>query len=74
MQQQSLADCVVDALAAVRAIEDDIDNDHQMRHVVRSMKRVAEQILSDAMRQATEIAYQAKKIIEDHDKAMKGGA
>jgi hypothetical protein len=57
----------VDALARVRAIDEDMDNDHPMRHNVRSMKRAAEQILADAMRQAADIAYQAKQLIKDYD-------
>lgn len=74
MSNESLADRAVDALAEVRAIGENMDNEHSMRHTVRSMKRVAEQILSDAMRQATEIAYQAKRLVKDHDEAMKGGS
>ena len=74
MQTQSLADCAVSAISDVLAIGENMDDEHPMRHAVRNMKRTAEQIIADAMRQATELAYQAKKLVKDHDEAMKGGA
>lgn len=74
MSIPSLADCVVTALAEVRSMGELVNNEHPMRHVVRSMKNTAEKIISDAMRQASEIAYQAERIVNDHDDAMKGGA
>lgn len=70
MSTPSLADSAVIALAEVRAIGEKLDNEHPMRHAVRSMKRTAEQILSDAMRQATDISYQAKQLVKDHDEAI----
>lgn len=69
---QSLADCAVSALAEVRAIGETLDNEHPMRHTVRNMKRMAEQIMSDAMRQATELSYNAERLVKDYDEAMKG--
>lgn len=72
MSTPSLADCAVSALAEVRAMGDNMENDHPMRHAVRSMKRIAEQILSDAMRQAVDLAYQSKQLVKDHDEAMTG--
>jgi methylthioribose-1-phosphate isomerase len=66
----SLADCAVEALSAVRSMDNLIDNDHPMRHVVWTMKRMAEQILSDAMRQSTDLAYQARQVIKDHDASL----
>ena len=71
MNQPSLADQAVTTLAQVRAIGELCGNDHPMRHVVRNMKRTSEQILADAMRQASDIAYQAKCVIKDYDDAAK---
>lgn len=70
MSSQSLADCAVSALSEVRSIGENMADDHPMRHSVRSMKRTAEQILSDAMRQAADLANQAKQLVKDHDSAI----
>lgn len=69
---QSLADCAVSALAEVRAMGENLDNEHPMRHAVRNMKRMAEQIMTDSMRQATELAYNAERLVKDYDEATKG--
>ncbi len=74
MQSQSLADCAVEALALVRAIGENMDNEHPMRHAVRDIKRSAEQILSDANRQATGLAYLAQRLVKDYDADTKGDA
>lgn len=58
----SLADQTIAALAAVAAMDGEITNDSPERHQVRSLKRAAEQILSDAMRHANDLAYLAKDI------------
>lgn len=65
----SLADDVVIALAEVRAIGENMDNEHPMRHAVRSMKRTAEDIIGNAMRQATDLAYQATRLEKDFQEA-----
>lgn len=70
----SLADDAVAALAEVKRIGEDMDNEHPMRHAAWSMKRTAETILSDAMRQATDLAHQARQLVKDFDKAQKGEA
>ena len=69
IQQPSLADCAVSALAEVRAMGEKIGDDHPMRHAVRSMRRVAENILSEAMRQAVDLAYQSERLVKDYDEA-----
>ena len=71
--QSSLADCAIDAVSAVRAIGEQIDNEHPMRHAVRSMKRTAGQILFDAFRQARDLSYQAERLTKDYDDSKKGG-
>ena len=61
-ENMSLADQAVQALAMVKAIDEGVDNDHPERHVVRSMKRVAEQALSAAFRNAIDVAWMAKDL------------
>ena len=62
MSVPSLAESAVDALAAVRAMDANITNDHPQRHAVRYMKRLAETVLSDAFRQAHSLAWQAQDL------------
>lgn len=69
--QQSLADCAVAVLAEIRSIDANQDTSHPMRHTVRALKRVAERIMSDAMQQASDLAYQANQIVKDYDEAEK---
>jgi len=61
-QNMSLADQVIQSLADVRQMDEGIDTDCPERHAVWSLKRVAEQAIADAMRTATELAWQAKAI------------
>lgn len=61
-ENMSLADQVIQALSAVRGIDENVDNDAPERHQLRSMKRVAEQVISDAMRTAIDLAWQAKDL------------
>lgn len=70
---ESLADRAVVALADVKAIGANMDSEHPMRHVVRELKHSAERILSDAIQQATNIAYTAGHIVKDYGEATKGG-
>jgi hypothetical protein len=66
----SLSDDAISALSDVKRIDDDMDNEHPMRHAVWSMKRQAETLLSNAFRQATELAYLAGQVAKDYDKAI----
>ncbi len=61
-ENMSLADQVIQALSAVRGIDEGVDNDAPERHQLRSLKRVAERIISDAMRTAIDLAWQAKDL------------
>ena len=61
-QNMSLADQVIQSLADVRQMDEGIDTDCPERHAVWSLKRLAEQGIADAMRAATELAWQAKAI------------
>jgi len=67
MTQQSLADSAVYVLAEVRTMGESMADDRPMRHAVRSMRRTAEQILSDAMRQAADLAHQSNQLVKDFD-------
>lgn len=73
-QVSSLADCAVDAISAVRAIGEQVDSEHPMRHAVRQIKRASEQILFDAFRQVRDLSYQADRLIKDYDDTTEGGA
>ena len=61
-ENMSLADQAVQALAMVHAMDEGVDNKHPERHVVRSMKRVAQQSLEAAFRNAIDLAWQAKDL------------
>ena len=61
-QNISLADQVIQTLADVRQMDDGIDTDCHERHAVWNLKRLAEQAIADAMRAATELAWQAKSL------------
>ena len=74
MNQPSLADNAVSVLAEVKAIGADIPLLHPMRYCVNELRRNAEQILTDAMRQASQIAYAAGRIVRDYDENSKGEA
>lgn len=67
----SLSDDVIDALSKVRQIGENLDDEHPMRHAVRNMKRSAETTITDAMRQATDISYQAAQLVKDYDESLK---
>ena len=63
-ENMSLADLAVQAIAMVKAIDESVENDHPERHVVRSMKRVAQQCLEAAFRNAIDVARMAKDLQE----------
>jgi hypothetical protein len=58
----SLADRAVHALALVAAMGENLSNDDPERHIVRNMKRTAEQAMSNAFQLASDLAYQAKDV------------
>jgi len=61
----SLADQAVSALAAVQRMDAAITNEHEERHHIRTLKRLAEQSLDAAFRNAQELAYLAEQIHSD---------
>lgn len=71
VQQNSLADDVLVTFSEVRRIGENMDDKHPLRHSVRDMKRLAESIIGDAMRQAISIADQAGRLVKDYDDSLK---
>ncbi len=63
-ENMSLADQAVQALAMVKAMDEGVENEHPERYAVRSMKRVAEQALAAAFRNAIDVAWLAKDLQE----------
>ena len=61
-ENMSLADQAVQALAMVKAMDANIDNDMPHRHIVRGMKRVAEQKIAAALREAIDLAWMAQEL------------
>lgn len=59
---KSLADAAVDALAAVSRMDADVTNEDEARHQVRTLKRLAEQALTEAFRHARELAWLAEDV------------
>jgi len=57
---KSLAAAAVDALSAVDRMDAKTTNEHEERHHIRTLKRHAEQILSDALQRARELAWLAE--------------
>lgn len=68
MTNESLADRAVMALADVKAMGANMDNNHPMRHNVRELKQSAEAILSHAIGQAQRLTYIAERLVKDFDK------
>lgn len=58
----SLADQAVQALSMVKAMDANVDNDSPHRHIVRGMKRVAEQKIAAALREAIDLAWMAQEL------------
>lgn len=58
-ENKGLADEAVAALAAVRAMDEGMGLNHPERHTVRNLKRVAEEVLACAFRQAQTLAFMA---------------
>ncbi|KOC21160.1 hypothetical protein GL58_10730 [Comamonas testosteroni] len=71
-QNQSLADQAVDTIAAIRNLDTGSNMDHPERHAVREMKRVASEIVTNALRQAQALVYSAESLQKDmrkHERA-----
>lgn len=61
-ENMSLADQAVQALAMVKAMDASIENTDPHRHIVRNLKRMAEQRLSDAFAEAQGFACMAQDL------------
>lgn len=69
MVNASIADRAVAAIAAVTSMDADVANEHDERHTVRSLKRIAETVLIEAFLRAQDLAYLAQNVREDGEKA-----
>lgn len=58
----SVADRAVEALAAVKAMDQGVGLEHPERRAIREMKQIALKIISDALESATRLAYQASDL------------
>ena len=74
MSTPSLADSAVDAIAAVRAMGEGMPADAPERHVVRNLKRMAEDIIGNALRHARDRAYQAEGLSKDMRESERSAA
>lgn len=70
-REPSLADTAVSTLANIRSLDSLVDDKHPLSYSIRSMRMLAEKMLSDAMYNATELTYKAKSVVSDFDKAKK---
>ncbi len=76
-QNQSLADQAVDTISAIRNLDTGANMAHPERHAVREMKRVASEIVSNALRQAEALVNSAQSLQQDmrkHEAAQRSQA
>ena len=78
-ENMSLADQAVQALAMVKAMDEGLEMEHPERHAIRSMQRVARQVIEAGLRSAIDLAWQAQDLrkmareIEAADKPHNAG-
>ncbi len=58
----SINDRAIEAMTAVSQMGNRLTNESPERHIIRSLKRTAEQILSDAFIRATDLSFQAMNV------------
>jgi hypothetical protein len=73
-QHASLADRAVEVLAAVARMDEGVTNEHDERHHIRTLKRLAEEALTDAFRNARQLAYLAEDMRRAAQKQREGGS
>lgn len=61
-ENMSLADQAVQALAMVKAMDENLDMEHPERHVIRGMQYVAQQVIAAGLRSAIDLALQANDL------------
>jgi hypothetical protein len=71
-ERTSLADAAVDALAAVGRMDLNVTNEHDERHHIRTLKRLAETKLADAFREARELAWLAEDMHKEGERRRSG--
>jgi hypothetical protein len=70
----SLADSAVSVLAAVAQVDMGVEMEHDERHHVRTLKRLAEKALEEGMRAAQELAHLAGSMRHDAENARAAAA
>ena len=63
-ENMSLADQAVQALAMVKAMDENLNMEHPERHAIRNMQRIAKQVIEAGLRSATDLAWQAQDLRE----------
>ncbi len=63
-ENMSLADQAVQALAMVKAMDENLNMEHPERHAIRNMQRIAKQVIEAGLRSAIDLAWQAQDIRE----------
>jgi len=63
-ENMSLADQAVQALAMVKAMDENLNMEHPERHAIRNMQRIAKQVIEAGLRSATDLAWQAQYLRE----------
>lgn len=68
----SLADQAIAALAAVACMDDGLEIEHEERHQVRTLKRLAQKRLEEAFGAAQELAWLAEDVRKTAREAARG--
>ncbi len=74
MADRSNADAFISAVTRIGLMEDGISNEHPLRHTVRTLKRTAELILSNASWEAEGLAWAAINLVSDYEKERAAAA
>jgi hypothetical protein len=68
--RQSLADQAVFTLSAVSRIGESLSSEAPERHMVRNMRRIAQQAIESGLRIAQDLVHQAEQIEKDFKEAQ----
>jgi len=68
---QSTADRFIDVMARIRSLDDHTNNDEPMRHEIRGARRMATEVLEQAITQAWALADLGHSVKLSSDAAIK---
>ena len=68
MIRVSISDSFISAMTSIRLMDENISDDHELRHTIRHLKRCAENILSNAAGEAEDLARAAINLISDFER------